>query len=240
MKDVLGQAISEYHQYISAGSRQGGKKTRPGKLWVNNKYGPREEMPVDVYFRDMEKMPELEWNALQQCKGRVLDIGAGAGSHALALQQMDTEVTALDFSPLNVSVMEARGVRHVLCQDFFTLSGQQYDTLLMMMNGIGLAGTLDGLRKFFTHARQLLLPGGQLLFDSSDIAYMYEGKPPTSGDYYGQVLYQYEYRRQQSDWFYWLFVDRKTLAKVAAEEGWDTQLLFADPFDQYLVRCVPK
>ncbi|MES1161217.1 MAG: methyltransferase domain-containing protein [Bacteroidota bacterium] len=251
MKDVLGDALSAYFQ-----------KKFKGKLWVNNKYGPREEMPVDVYFRKAEDMPELEWVALQQCRGKVLDIGAGAGSHALVLQQMGLDITALDISPQAAAVMKSRGVKKILCQDFLTLEGTvrgpgdsglpdpalpdegsagptSFDTLLLLMNGIGLAGTLDGLRKFLAKARRLLLPGGQLIFDSSDIAYLYDGKIPDMPDYYGEILYQYEYQRQQSDWFKWLFIDRKTLREIALSEGWHTELLFGDEWDQYLVRCRP-
>ncbi|HEY4288869.1 MAG TPA: class I SAM-dependent methyltransferase [Puia sp.] len=239
MKDVLGTAISDFYN-----------NTSTGKLWVHNKYGPKEEMPVDVYFRDMDSMPDLEWAALHQCRGSILDIGAGAGSHALALQEMKLDITALDISPLSTAVMKARGVRNVINEDFFRLNTdpispgmpQQplYDTLLLLMNGIGLSGTLSGLRLFLKKARTLLNPGGQLIFDSSDIIYLYNGKPPESQDYYGEILYQYEYRRQRSDWFKWLFIDRKTLTTIATEEGWQTQLIFEDPYDQYLVRCRPQ
>ncbi len=230
MKDVLGTAISDFHN-----------NTSTGKLWVNNKYGPKEEMPVDVYFRDMDSMPDLEWAALHQCRGRILDIGAGAGSHALALQEMKLDITALDISPLSAAVMQARGVRKVINEDFFHLNTETlYDTLLLLMNGIGLSGTLNGLRLFLTKARTLLQPGGQLIFDSSDIIYLYNGKPPESPEYYGEILYQYEYRRQRSDWFKWLFIDRKTLTNIATEEGWQIELIFEDPYDQYLVRCRPQ
>lgn len=228
MKDILGQALMDYYQHGPG-----------GKLWVNNKYGKREEMPVEVYFRDMLSMPELEWMALQQCRGQILDIGAGAGSHALALQQLGQDVTALDISPLSTEVMDQRGVKKVIRQDFFLLTTGHYDTLLLLMNGIGLAGDLDGLRKFFSGARRLLRPGGQLLFDSSDIAYLYDGKPPAGPDYYGAIAYQYEYKRQRSDWFKWLFIDRKTLSGLAAGEGWATEILFDNKRDQYLARCRP-
>src|SRR5258706_16069543 len=110
MKDVLGQAIAEYYH-----------KTSTGKLWVHNKYGPKEEMPVEIYFRNADDMPELEWVALQYCRGRILDVGAGAGSHALFLQQTGMDVTALDISPLAAEVIKARGVPHTIRQDFFTL-----------------------------------------------------------------------------------------------------------------------
>jgi SAM-dependent methyltransferase len=230
MKDVLGEALSDHYHHTST-----------GKLWVHNTYGPKEEMPVDVYFRVMEDMPELEWIALQQCKGNILDVGAGAGSHALALQQMGLEITALDISLKSANIMALRGVKNIIRQDFFELeTGSRppsFDTLLLLMNGIGLAGSLTGLRNFLQQARKLLRPGGRLIFDSSDIAYLYEGKIKETGDYYGEILYQYEYNRRRSDWFKWLFVDRKTLTDIAASEGWHIELLFEDEWDQYLVKC---
>jgi SAM-dependent methyltransferase len=226
MNDVLGYAMTDYYQ---------GRST--GKLWVHNKYGPKEEMPVQIYFRDMEAMPELEWMALQQCRGKILDIGAGAGSHALALQQLGQNITALDISPLLAGLMELRGVRTVICGDFFELSAGAYDTLLLLMNGIGLAATLEGLARFLQKAQQLLRPGGQILFDSSDIAYLYKGKLPKGPGYYGELFYQYEYNRKRSDWFQWLFIDRKTFTQIAAKAGWETEILSEDGHDQYLARC---
>jgi len=230
MKDVLGLALSDYYHHTSI-----------GKLWVHNKYGPKEEMPVDVYFRRPDEMPEVEWVALQHCKDRILDIGAGAGSHSLALQQMGLDVTALDISPKAVTIMEHRGLKKVICGDFFEFSpgaSGPFDTLLLMMNGIGLSGTLDGLRKFLDHARLLILPGGRLIFDSSDVSYMHPGrKIPQMKDYYGEILYQYEYKKQRSDWFKWLFIDKVTLSEIASAAGWRTTILFEDGWDQFLVKC---
>jgi len=234
MNDILGYAMTDYFQ-----GRSG------GKLWVHNKYGPKEEMPVNIYFRDMEAMPELEWMALQQCRGKILDIGAGAGSHALALQQLGQDITALDISPLLAGLMEQRGVKKVIRGDFFELPvGAEgamavgaYDTLLLLMNGIGLASTLEGLDRFLQKAKQLLRPGGQLIFDSSDIAYLYKGRPPKGPGYYGELFYQYEYKRQRSDWFQWLFIDSKTFTTIATKAGWETEMLAEDGHDQYLARC---
>ena len=246
MNDVLGNALSDHYKIISRANRGGNDRlytSSTAKLWVHhrlrdNKEEPREVMPVDVFFRDMEAMPELEWVALQQCRGRILDIGAGAGSHALALQRMGQDITAMDISPQAVAIMKARGVKNVIEEDFFRLApGKAYDTLLLLMNGIGISGTIDGLRQLLAKARTLLQPGGQLIFDSSDVAYLYNGKPPVMEGYYGEILHQYEYRGQRSDWFKWLFIDKRTLKTIAAKEGWLVSLLYQDPWDQYLVRC---
>jgi 2-polyprenyl-3-methyl-5-hydroxy-6-metoxy-1,4-benzoquinol methylase len=100
MMDVLGEAIWDYHQ---------GKSGH--KLWIHNRYGRKEEMPVAIYFRSGDEMPEMEHLALQQCTGKVLDIGAGAGSHSLMLQEMGVDVTAIDISPKAIAVAQQRGVQ---------------------------------------------------------------------------------------------------------------------------------
>jgi len=106
------------------------------------------------------------------------------------------------------------------------------------MNGIGLAGTITGLHQFFKHIKKLLRPGGQLLFDSSDVAYLYDGKVPEMKNYYGEVSYQYEYKKEKTAWFKWLYVDQEKLIAVAKEEGWITEILCEDDHDQYLARLV--
>src|SRR5437868_12592114 len=99
MIDITGTALLDYYH-----------QAKTSKLWIHNTYGPKEEMPLGVYFRTSADMPGMELTALNLCKGRVLDIGAGAGSHALMLQDYGMDVTALEMSPGASAVMEARGV----------------------------------------------------------------------------------------------------------------------------------
>ncbi len=225
MTDPLGQAIADYF-YQNA----------PAKLWIHNTYGPKEEMPVAAYFRNAQQMPALEHSALQICRGKILDIGAGAGSHALWLQQQGAAITALEISALSCRVMQQRGIQKIIQQDIFAYTGETFDTLLLLMNGIGLCGSLDSLRRFLQHAGTLLNPGGQLLFDSSDVAYVYKDHFPNLKEYYGEIAYRYEYKRKKTDWFKWLYVDRHTLAAVAAAEGWRYEYITEDENGQYLAR----
>lgn len=224
MNDVLGQAIFNHYHNLPT-----------GKLWINNKYGPKEEMPIDTYFRGEEDMPDIEFMALEQCRGKVLDIGAGAGSHSLLLQEQGLAVTALDISPLCVTVMNERGVTDTIEGDIFTYNKAKYDTLLLLMNGIGLAGTIVQLKKLLLHLKTLLNKDGQILFDSSDIAYLYEGNLPKQG-YYGEIQYQYSYKKLKTEWFNWLYVDEHTLQQIAIETGFNMEVLIEDEFGQYLTR----
>ncbi|MVN20369.1 methyltransferase domain-containing protein [Mucilaginibacter sp. HMF7410] len=223
--DIYGQALLDFYN-----------RQPEEKLWLHNTYGGPEEMPIEVFFRGEEEMPEAELLALQLCRGKVLDIGAGAGSHALILQQQGFDVAALEISAGATAVMQKRGVKRVVQQDIYQYKTEKFDTLLLLMNGIGLTQTLAGLGRFLHHTKQLLLPGGQLIFDSSDIAYLYEDVPLPKNSYYGEISYQYQYKNQKSDWFNWLYIDQKTLLKTALKNGWNCEVLYEDEMDLYLAR----
>lgn len=225
MKDVLGQAMYDYYF-----------KRNPQTLWIHNNYGEDQDMPVKTYFRNEETMPKLEQLALKLCKGKVLDVGAGVGSHTLALQSKGVDVTAIDISPRAAEVMKHRGVKKMETGDVCSYHQDTFDTLLFMMNGIGFTGSVFNLRSFLQYAKTLINPGGQLLSDSCDVAYLYNGKLPQREEYYGEITYQYEYKGQRTDWFTWLYIDRYLLARVAAEEGWKTVVMGEDKWDKFLVR----
>jgi SAM-dependent methyltransferase len=189
-------------------------------------------------------MPEVELKALEQCRGRILDVGAGAGCHALVLQEMGQDVTALEYSPLSAALMKEQGVNKIICQDFFSLDSGRYDTLLLLWNGIGFTGTLAGLRQFLAKARNLLRPGGRILFDSTDCAYIFREKPSAEAPYYGETCFQYEYKNETSGWLELLLIDRHTLRGIVEEEGWEMEVLAENDISrwslgQYLVRCRP-
>mgnify|MGYP001236462048 CR=1 FL=1 len=229
--DVYGEVLSDF--------LQDGTLTSP--LLLHGSYGYTEDMPVDVFFREEEDFPEQELIALYLCDGRVLDIGAGVGRHSLYLQNRGFDVTALEISEMTCAIMRQRGVKQVLHQDLFLLNGVKYDTLLLLMNGIGLVQTIDGLRHFLQFAKTLLTECGQILFDSSDISYLYEdGRVPKPTHYFGEIGYQYEYKGKKGKPFKWLYIDQETLIKIAHEENWVVQILYEDDEDQYLARMEPR
>jgi SAM-dependent methyltransferase len=228
--DILGGALKDHFEKGTAET-----------LWVHNSYGEDEEMPVDIFFRNENEMPELELKALELCRGRVLDIGAGAGSHALVLQQRNIEVTALDISTTAVEIMKKRGVKDAVEQNIFDLKiTEPYDTLLFMMNGIGVTGSVGGFEAFLHKAKTYLKPGGQLLFDSSDISYLYQEVPMPENVYFGEVAFAYEYKQQLGKWFNWVYLDQQTLTDVAAAAGWNSHIVMEDDSDQYLAQLTLK
>jgi precorrin-6B methylase 2 len=195
-------------------------------------------MPVDIFYRNKFEISELESIAIDLCKGKTLDIGAGVGSHALILQNNGIDVTAIEISEVACDIMQKRGVKKVVNKDIFQFDGEQFDTILMMMNGIGLCGDMEGLERFLEYLKKLIVPGGQIIFDSSDIAYLYKSDDFISSNYYGEISYQYEYQSVKGNWFKWLYVDFNSLEQIANKLGWDCELIFEDDMDQFLVRMV--
>lgn len=240
-KDPMGAAIADFWRNGIA-----------GRLRVFSPDFDEDEMPVTDLFRSFDEMPHLEQTALTLASGRTLDVGAGAGCHALALQDRDIDVTAIDISPLSVETMRAQGVERALEQDFWCVE-EQYDTILMLMNGIGIVGTLDALPRFFAHINRILAPGGQLIIDSSDVRYVYEDEEgttpfrlneagieidPETGRYYGEYLYQMQYKRIRGHQFHWLYIDFATLRRAAEAAGFRLELLEEGPHYEYLVKIV--
>jgi SAM-dependent methyltransferase len=188
--------------------------------------------PAEDFYRPLhQELPALERRALALCSGRVLDLGAGAGRHALDLQERGLEVTALDVSPEAVEVMRLRGVRDARCGGLEAVTGQRFDTILLLMHGIGLVGSLQGLDRFLEAGSALLDGGGQVLCDSADLAAVmpalaeHRGLPPGSvGRYYGEVEFRLSYGEVQGEPYPWLFVDAERLQRHAEAAAFDFEI----------------
>jgi hypothetical protein len=130
--------------------------------------------------------------------------------------------------------MGARGVKNIINTDFFSYDAGKYDTLLLLMNGIGLCGELGHLDNFFARCAALLNPNGCVLFDSSDISYLYDDIPLPADKYFGQISYCYEYKEVKGNWFDWLYIDQITLKSAAEKNGWKADIIYEDDQGQYL------
>ncbi|MDX9941162.1 MAG: class I SAM-dependent methyltransferase [Bacteroidales bacterium] len=202
-----------------------------------------DDLPVSYFFRTYKEMPLWEQMALDACRGRVLDVGAGAGAHALDLQQRGLEVVAIDLSPGAVDIMKARGVKNAICQDFFVFGEKSFDTVLFLMNGAGMATNLEGLQQLFRHTKKWMNPGGQILVESTDLIYLFEEEDgsysiPLGERYYGEVVYQLEYKGRRGESFHWLFVDPDNLSDAAEREGFSVDFLFLGEDHNYVARLI--
>jgi SAM-dependent methyltransferase len=207
----------------------------------------RDEVPVAYFFRDVDQFPGVELTALELCRGRVLDVGAGSGCHSLALQKRGLEVTAIEILPGLIEILRERGVHDARLASWMDVQAGQFDTLLFMMNGLGLAETLTGLPRFFQDVRRLLRPGGQILADSTDVRVRMD---PVSrktgalqrpdGRYVGELHFQLEFAGKKGPPFAQLYVDPETLRRYAADAGWSCGIVEPpDEYGNYLARLTP-
>lgn len=229
--DPMGAAIRDYHL-----------RGKAARLRVMSSMFDEDEMPVDHLFRTFDNMPHLEQKALNMAYGKVLDIGAGAGCHALALQERGMDVKAIDISPLSCEVMKERGIKDVECVNLFCKQLQgKYDTLLLLMNGTGIAGKLSQLPALLNRLKELLSEEGQILIDSSDLKYIYENEDGSmdidlNAPYYGEVDYQMQYRDINGEPFDWLYTDPMLLASVSKQCGLQCQIIEQGEHYDYLAK----
>ena len=229
----MGRAIAEFWKTKTA-----------DRLRVFSPMFVEDEIPLTTLFRSYEDMPEIERKALDMAKGRILDVGAGAGCHSLVLQKRGLDVTAIDISPLSVETMKEREVKKVIEQNFFTLEGQ-YDTILMLMNGIGIVGTLERMPEFFKQLDKILAPGGQVLCDSSDISYVFEDEEgmidiPNEMNYYGEHSFRMQYKDTIGEPFNWLYIDADTLKQKADRCGYAVEVVAEGEHYDYLARITKR
>ena len=232
MKDLFGKAILDYQTNNS-----------PEDLVTETSISEADEMPVSYLFRTYNEMPELEQKALQLAKGSVLDVGCGAGSHTLALQnERKLEVTAIDISENAVKACQLRGIENVKVANILDLDVEnKFDTILLLMNGTGIFGTLKETNKYLQKLKSLLKDEGQILIDSSDLIYMYDQDEdgaysiPAEG-YYGELTFTVQYKGETEDTFPWLYLDYNTLQNAAIANGLKCELLLEGEHFDYLAK----
>jgi SAM-dependent methyltransferase len=231
MKDLFGKAILDYQT-----------NNAPQDLTTETSITEEDEMSVAYLFRTYKEMPPLEKKALQLTKGRVLDAGCGAGSHALYLQnEKKLNVTAIDISPAAIEACTLRGVSNALTCNLLDYESEKFDTIIMLMNGIGITGKLKNISTFLQKLKSLLNPGGQVLLDSSDIIYMFDededgGKWIPAGDYYGELVFTLHYKGETEIPFDWLYIDYNTLQNAAHANGLNCELVQEGEHYDYLAK----
>lgn len=230
-QDPMGHAIAHYHK---------NRTTEP--LRVFSSMFDEDELPVPHLFRTFDEMNRLEQTALRMAQGRVLDVGSGAGCHALYLQERGLEVTSVDVSGLAIATQLERGVQEAVQADFFEHRfSQRFDTVLMLMNGIGICGALERLPQLFVRLDAILASGGCLLADSSDLSYIYEDEDGTidlSGvkGYYGEVDFRMQYGDIKGPLFHWLYIDETTLTAIARAAGYEAEVVCRGNHHDFLMQ----
>ncbi|MDR7209841.1 class I SAM-dependent methyltransferase [Flavobacterium piscis] len=232
MKDLFGKAIHDFQTNNS-----------PEDIITETSISEEDEMSVEYLFRTYNEMPKLEQKALQLANGRVLDVGCGAGSHCLTLQNdRNLNVTGIDISKKAIETCQLRGVKNALVQNILDFEGEKFDSILLLMNGTGIFGKLDNCNTYLSKLKSLLNPDGQILIDSSDIIYMFDededgGKwIPSDKEYYGELVFNISYKGEKEEPFNWLYLDYNTLQNAAIANGLKCELILEGEHYDYLAK----
>ncbi len=223
-QDVLGSAIDAY--FLNSDDT-------PIRVFINKNEEP--EMYPSVFFRSYKNMLKYEKISLRECKGRVLDLGCGAGCHALYLQKKGVEITAVEISKKSAKVAAARGVEKVINEDWRNLSLKNFDTVLVLMNGMGLAESPAELKLMFKKLKSFLSKNGSILIDSTDVTYAKADWPLLDSEYFGKVQFELKYKGK-TQCFPWLFVDFETALKTAKSVKLNVEVLEKARNGHFLLR----
>lgn len=229
MKDLFGKALRDYHN-----------NNYTEDLVTSTNISDEDDLPLPYLFRSFAEMPKLEQKALQLAKGQVLDVGCGAGSHSLYLQQTGLKVKAIDYSKGAVEVAKARGVSTIELKALLDET-ETFDTILLLMNGTGIFQELKQLSNYLKHLKSLLKPNGQILIDSSDIQYMYEDDDgglwiDANAEYYGELDYFLSYKGEEELPMKWLYLDFERLNLACESVGLTCEKIMEGEHFDYLAR----
>jgi len=203
-------------------------------------------LAMNTFFRGSTDYPH-DKIALDNCRGRILDIGAGTGLHSLYLQDKGFSVCAMDISREACEIMRERGVKAVYCMDITDLEAEPFDTLLLLGRAIGMVENLQGLDSFLVTVRRLVNPGGQIILSSLDVScttdpvhLAYHEANRRAGRYIGEVEMSLEYNEMKGSVTGMLHVDPVTLAEHSEKAGWSCDVLAQEEDGNYLARLVKK
>ena len=232
MKDLFGKAMFDFQTNNS-----------PEDIITETTISEEDEMSVDYLFRSYNEMPIIEQKALQLASGKTLDVGCGAGSHSLSLQNdRNLAVTSIDISEKAIETCKLRGVKNAKVQNILDYEGEKFDTIILLMNGVGIFGKLENCNKYLSKLKSLLNESGQILLDSSDIIYMFDededgGKwIPSNNDYYGELVFNISYKGEKEEPFDWLYLDYNTLQNAATANGLKCELVLEGEHYDYLAK----
>jgi len=200
--------------------------------------GFTESERISSYFRRYAEFEECEKKALEHAKGRVLDIGVGAGRVALHLQDRGLDVVGLDISEGALEVCRRRGVRSVMnmsaCE--LSLDKASFDTAVAFCNNFGLCGAPDRVLAMLKALRRVLSRDGVFLAGSVDPLnttrpehLRYHKDNVARGRLPGHVTIRQRYAGQVGEWFDLLLARPSDMSSLCEKSGWRIEKLYMSP-----------
>jgi SAM-dependent methyltransferase len=199
----------------------------------------------DVYLSEFKDWPNAERKSLRYVRGRVMDVGCGAGRVALELQRRGVDVVGLDASPLASQAATICGVDEVWSTALEDLDSRvaAFDSLVLFGNNFGIFETPTRARRILSHLAKTTKPEARIFVESTS-AY-FGGAPAFTRSYYlrnrargvspGQVKLRYHYGHLVGPWFRWLYVSRSEMRSILVGTGWRLERVVGDhPVEPYV------
>jgi SAM-dependent methyltransferase len=204
----------------------------------------------DVYLSEFKGWPRAERKSLRYIRGRVLDVGCGAGRVALELQRRGMKVVGLDSSPFAAKAAKIRGVNEVWSKPLEELGRkiESFDSLVLFGNNFGIFETPPRAREVLIHLAVTTKPEARIFVESTS-AYG-GGAPAFDRSYYhqnkargissGQVTVRYHYGHLVGPWFRWLYVSQREMRSVVAGTGWRIERVLGSSSNEPYVAILTK
>ena len=204
---------------------------------------------VTVYFNEYKKWPLIERKAIRLARGRVLDVGCGAGRHCLHLQEKGLTVTGIDNSPLTIEVCRQRGLTNavVLPLNEITPDLGIFDTVLMLGHNFGLFGSFLGARRILKKLDRITSRKARIIVTSNDV-YQSSEEPEhlnyleynrKHGRMSGQLRVKVRYKKYATPWFDYLIVSKDEMESILDGTGWRVTK-YIDAGDSHYAAIIEK
>lgn len=249
--DVFGEMLRDAFAVATGVGRRplaGGRLPRPVIEIVERDDGLINGVMAESYLAEPDRWSAYDHRALDRVRGRVLDVGVGAGRVALALQQRGVPVTGLDISAGAIEVCRARGLRnlvHASVEEHAT-AGHRYDTFLLLGNNLGLLEGRERAPAFLAALARMAGPDAQVIAQGTDpygttdpVQVAYHERNRERGRLGGQLRLRLRYRELATHWFDYLVCSPDELADLVS--GTDWRLVDIDNADApyYLATLTP-
>lgn len=186
-----------------------------------------------LYFFEYEQWSPLEHRAIERVKGRVLDIGCGAGRHSLYLQQKGFDIIGIDNSPGAIEVCKLRGLKNALVRpiaDVDKFEPNSFDTILLLGNNFGLFGDAENAQRILKRLSRITSSDAQIIAGTRN---PYKTDSPEHLEYHefnrrrgrmaGQIRMRVRYRKTVGAWFDYLFVSPVEMQEIVADTDWQIE-----------------
>ena len=197
--------------------------------------GRVETLEVSDYMRPMEEWCEVERLAIKHVKGRVLDIGCGAGRVALYLQIIGYEVVGVDLAPGAIEASKTLGLReaYVMSASDLKFKDDKFDTVVMYGNNFGVAGNEKQIITMLRQLHKFTTPDATILAGSADPQntddpnhLKYHDMNRTRNRPPGLVRMRVKYKGYESDWSYLWLVTHEEMEMLAEKGGWQVDKIY--------------